>query len=267
MYSLEFTFPVTQGFIAQVCRDSFPVGSMADAEQPDEKQAEGDPPHEAEGLVTPKKKPAAAQVAASPKVVPSPKTAATAKAASEAATKASLPKGKAKCKAKAKAKAPSGIKRPAAAVESTPKKAAKAKAGMKKPAAAGKSSMDWALGIKPAENEENEADEKDAQEEVEEEMMEDPEEEEQQDEEEGDDIDPFEMDQRKKDRSKDNKFKMLLAQKSLPSWIVQAWEKTKSMKTGRTIEQRKLVNQVLDRTANGHLVVNLNKPALQNLQD
>ena len=66
-------------------------------------------------------------------------------------------------------------------------------------------------------------------------------------EEEQDNADFFECDEAKKDRSKDNKFKALLSEGSLPDYVVQAWKKTLSMKKGRTEEQRKIVNQVLDR--------------------
>ena len=65
-------------------------------------------------------------------------------------------------------------------------------------------------------------------------------------EEEQDNADFFECDEAKKDRSKDNKFKALLSEGSLPDYVVQAWKKTLSMKKGRTEEQRKIVNQVLD---------------------
>ena len=74
-------------------------------------------------------------------------------------------------------------------------------------------------------------------------------------EEEQDNADFFECDEAKKDRSKDNKFKALLSEGSLPDYVAQAWKKTLSMKKGRTEEQRKIVNQVLDRTKDGKLMV------------
>ena len=86
-------------------------------------------------------------------------------------------------------------------------------------------------------------------------------------EEEQDNADLFECDEAKKDRSKDNKFKALLSEGSLPDYVAQAWKKTLSMKKGRAKEQRKIVNQVLDRTKDGKLVVNLGKPLFAQMRD
>ena len=65
---------------------------------------------------------------------------------------------------------------------------------------------------------------------------------------ESEELDVFETDQSKKDRSKDFKFKQLLSQRTLPAWIVKAWNETLKLKTGRVAKQREIVNQVLDRT-------------------
>lgn len=70
-----------------------------------------------------------------------------------------------------------------------------------------------------------------------------------------------------KDRSKSNKFMKLLAQGSLPPWLVQAWEGTKQMKTGRSAAQRQIVNDALTRTAHGSLHLDLEKPSLQQHKD
>ena len=90
---------------------------------------------------------------------------------------------------------------------------------------------------------------------------------EEEEEEEQDNADFFECDEAKKDRSKDNKFKALLSEGSLPDYVAQAWKKTLSMKKGRTEEQRKIVNQVLDRTKDGKLMVNLEKPLFAQMRD
>ena len=156
--------------------------------------------------------------------------------------KAKTPKGKkpkAKGKSKPKPKAGS-LKRPAASGETVPKK---------KPAAHG-----WAAGLQEDQEEEAPEVEEDDQENVEEE-------------EELDNADFFECDEAKKDRSKDNKFKALLSEGSLPDYVVQAWKKTLSMKKGRTEEQRKIVNQVLDRTKDGKLMVNLEKPMFAQMRE
>ena len=156
--------------------------------------------------------------------------------------KAKTPKGKkpkAKGKNKPKPKAGS-LKRPAASGETVPKK---------KPAAHG-----WAAGLQEDKEEEAPEVEEDDQENVEEE-------------EEQDNADFFECDEAKKDRSKDNKFKALLSEGSLPDYVVQAWKKTLSMKKGRTEEQRKIVNQVLDRTKDGKLMVNLEKPMFAQMRE
>ena len=133
------------------------------------------------------------------------------------------------------------MKRPAASGETVQPK--------KKPAAQG-----WAAGLQEDQEEEAPEVEEDDQENVEEE-------------EEQDNADFFACDEAKKDRSKDNKFKALLSEGSLPDYVAQAWKKTLSMKKGRAEEQRKIVNQVLDRTKDGKLMVNLEKPLFAQMHE
>ena len=142
-------------------------------------------------------------------------------------------------KPKAKPKANS-LKRPAASGETVQPK--------KKPAAQG-----WAAGLQEDQEEEAPEVEEDDQENVEEEEQ--------------DNADFFERDEAKKDRLKDNKFKPLLSEGSLPGYVAQAWKKTLSMKKGHTEEQRKIVNQVLDRTKDGKLMVNLEKPLFAQMRE
>ena len=58
-----------------------------------------------------------------------------------------------------------------------------------------------------------------------------------------------------------------MSEGSLPDYVAQAWKKTLSMKKGRTEEQRKIVNQVLDRTKDGKLMVNLEKPLFAQMRE
>ena len=66
-----------------------------------------------------------------------------------------------------------------------------------------------------------------------------------------------------KDRRKWAKFKMFLAQKSLPENIVKQWTATLGMKVGKQDAQRKIVNLPLDRK-DGKSALNLTKPFFQN---
>lgn len=209
------------------------------------------------------------KASAKPKAVPSPKA------------PVKKPKSKASpAKAKAKVKNDKVKKRPAAKeksdksdkseaeVEEPPMKrpAAKAKASMKRPAAKSTASgskdvqgPDWASGIQLGEKADagdEEGEELDEEETKTQDAVVETEE-----------LDVFETDQTKKDRSKDFKFKQLLSQGTLPAWIVKAWNETLKLKTGRVAKQREIVNQVLDRTSSGTLVVNLDKPVLSHIKD
>lgn len=141
-----------------------------------------------------------------------------------------------------KKKVPKSLKRPAANKE-------KSGGGSKS------CQPSWAVGVKSVEEKEEKEDKGEGEEEEPMEMDEcvAP--------------DVFESDVTRKDRSKDNKFKALLAAGSLPGWVVQAWKKTESMKVGRVAEQRKLVNSIFDRDNLGRLVVNLSKPVLEEIKD
>ena len=207
-----------------------------------------------------------------------PKTPMKAKAAqkAKASPKAPVKKPKAKAaKAKAKTKVTKASlkKKPAAnkgaktdksedeepPTKVTPKAKAKAKANLKRPAAAGASSSkgapDWASGIQLEKEDETGAEGEEEAPKTMDAVVD------------ADDMEVFETDQAKKDRSKDFKFKQLLAQNSLPAWVVKAWNETLKLKTGRVAKQREIVNQVLDRTSSGTLVVNLDKPVLSHIKD
>lgn len=71
----------------------------------------------------------------------------------------------------------------------------------------------------------------------------------------------------KKDRSKDNKFKQLLSQGSLPKWLEKAWSDTLKLKVGRPAAQRRLVNEALTRTPDGALKVTLDKATFAEFKD
>lgn len=205
-------------------------------------------------MVTPKRAPK--KKVASPKKVPTPKKVMK-KPKSKASPKS---KGKAAVLAKAKPmpkqsalKRPASFKRPASAEPSM--QAGKSNKG--------NSSMAWASKLK-VEVEEEETQKDSEQAEEEEDSGADDEE-----------VDPGagcfdvedEMEQKKKDRSKDAKFKMLLSSNSLPKWAVDAWNDTKKLRTGRPAAQRKLVNQIITRDLKSHqLTLNLSNPALDELK-
>ena len=204
------------------------------------------------------KRPAARKMV-TPKKVPKKKAETPKKVQKKPKSQAS-PKVKDKASALAKAKA-------------TPKKLVFKKPSLKRPAAAepplqaGKSnksssSMAWAHKLKVKEKET----EKNSEEQAEEEEDSGADDQE---------IDPgascFEMEgdqeDKKKDRSKDAKFKMLLASNSLPKWAVDAWNDTKKLRTGRPAAQRKLVNQIITRDLKtSQLSLNLSNPALSELK-
>eukprot|EP00438_Fugacium_kawagutii_P010152 Skav200441 [mRNA] locus=scaffold559:18580:20348:- [translate_table: standard] len=180
-------------------------------------------------------------------------------------------KSKAKAKAKSKTKSGSSLKRPASAKgKATPKKKAKTceppseleekkEADPKKHGSKNKPvpSSSWAQGSKegcvvgdPEEGEE-EKPESDP-------MLET--------------ADPFECKDPKegaarKDRSKDNKFRKLLSQGSLPPWLEKAWNDTLKLKTGRPAAQRKIVNEPLTRSPDGSLQVTLDKATFHEFKD
>lgn len=79
--------------------------------------------------------------------------------------------------------------------------------------------------------------------------------------------DTFEVDEARKDRSKDNKFKQLLLGGNLPDWVKKAWQATLKLTTGRQQKQRELVNKVLERTEDGRLQVNADNPQLETLKE
>lgn len=159
------------------------------------------------------------------------------------------------------AKVPKSKATPKSKGKSAAKKPASAKAVIKKPAMKpeprSKPKATWACGSKSIPKH---ADDMDDEEQAEEEQAED-------DPECEEGGDKFEMCETTKDRSKDFKFKTLLAQGSLPAWLVTAWNKACKMKTGRVAEQRRLVNLCLDRTPGGTLLLNLDKPQLQQTKE
>ena len=134
-----------------------------------------------------------------------------------------------------------------------PASAASSKAAPQKAAASSKpEGPAWATGIQDEKEKEQEGEEEEAK--VEDSVAD------------IEGIDPFETDKRKKDRSKDFKFKQLLSQGSLPPWVVKAWNDSK-LKVGRVAKQREIVNQDLDRTSEGTMVLNLDKPVLSHIKD
>ena len=173
------------------------------------------------------------------------------------------PKGKAKVKALAKGKTKGPKGKPAAAQA---KVKAKASGSKKRPAAfqeeeaPAKKQKTWKDGLADLEEAEQKEDNEKEDEECEEEHGEEEEKEEDQ---------CFDLcvADGKKDKAKDNKFKALLSQGALPKYLMDAWEKTTKMKVGRTAEQRKIVNSVLDRSSDGRLIVNLDKPQFRELQE
>eukprot|EP00435_Cladocopium_sp_Y103_P037694 s1514_g10.t1 len=166
-------------------------------------------------------------------------------AAKSAAKSAAKGKAKAKASPKVEPKASGAmkvLKKPASA-----KPKAVLKTVLKKPAsakAASKGGSSWSVGTKGLEAMQIE-EEKDQEEQAEEEMAEEDEVMEPED--------KFQVDEKTKDRSKDFKFKTLLAQGCLPGWLKTAYTKTLNMKQGRVAEQRRLVNLALDRKPDGAL--------------
>ncbi|CAE7612564.1 unnamed protein product [Symbiodinium microadriaticum] len=69
-----------------------------------------------------------------------------------------------------------------------------------------------------------------------------------------------------KDRSKDYKFKAMYKSGQLPSWLAEEWEKASAMKSGRQERQREIVNNAIDRKADGRLLMNTDKPMFAELQ-
>ena len=69
-----------------------------------------------------------------------------------------------------------------------------------------------------------------------------------------------------KDRSKDFKFKALYKSNQLPTWLAEEWEKASMMKSGRQERQREIVNNAIDRKADGRLLMNTDKPMFAELQ-
>ena len=69
-----------------------------------------------------------------------------------------------------------------------------------------------------------------------------------------------------KDRSKDYKFKAMYKSGQLPTWLAEEWEKASAMKSGRQERQREIVNNAIDRKADGRLLMNTDKPMFAELQ-
>lgn len=68
---------------------------------------------------------------------------------------------------------------------------------------------------------------------------------------------------KKTDRCKKQKFMSMLAGNQLPDFVKKQWESTKTMKTGRTEAQRCIINAAFDRSAQGKLILSLEKPVFQ----
>ena len=73
-------------------------------------------------------------------------------------------------------------------------------------------------------------------------------------------------DERRKDRSKDTKFKNLLKNQCLPAWLADEWRRTPKMKSGRYEAQRMLVNSAIDRGPSGTLTLNPDKIELNKIK-
>ena len=71
----------------------------------------------------------------------------------------------------------------------------------------------------------------------------------------------------KKDRCKNQKFKQMLASNSLPQWVVNVWDRTTRLKTGKSEAQRNLINAIFDRTSVGKLLLSLGKPFFHSLKE
>ena len=113
----------------------------------------------------------------------------------------------------------------------------------------------WQVGLKSNEAESEEKN--DQQEEGEEEVDFDPDE----------PMDEEDQASKAKDRSKNQKFQLLLANRQLPAFILAEWEKTKNMKVGRIDRQRNIINSIFDRTEAGKLMMNLEKPIFKSMQE
>ena len=74
------------------------------------------------------------------------------------------------------------------------------------------------------------------------------------------------LDERRKDRSKDTKFKNLLKNQCLPGWLADEWHRTSKMKSGRYEAQRMLVNAAIDRDPSGKLMLNPDKIELNKIK-
>ena len=210
--------------------------------------------HENEDLLV------ASQEKGLPAETPSMKKPATAKPKAKGKAKGK-PKGKSKAKAKSgsnkgknkKVKDGDGdkptLKRPAASEKAEPKKA-EPKKGQ---GSGSKGCSSWAKAL---DKEEETSDEQPEEEEMEHDPY---------------DTD-FAMDQgeeseaNKKDRSKDAKFKRLLAQHQLPSWLEEAYNATLTMKSGRTEKQREIVNAAFD-SSGGKLVLSTEKPLFKEMKE
>ena len=161
------------------------------------------------------------------------------KVAKAAAKKAAQAKPKAKPKAAAKAKGSATPKRKQKSdnedLETNPKAAAKAK-GSPKPVPKKKGNAKdairaWSKGLDEREDSDNPGD-----------------------------------DDGRKDRSNDFKFQKMLAEKSLPEFVVEEWEKSEKMKTGRQEVQRKLINKLFQKR-NGKIVMSLDDEYFETLKD
>ena len=73
--------------------------------------------------------------------------------------------------------------------------------------------------------------------------------------------------EKSKDRCKNQKFLKLLANKQLPTFIMDEWQRTKDMKVGRTDRQRQIINAIFDRTASGRLMLSLDKPIFNSMKE
>ena len=69
--------------------------------------------------------------------------------------------------------------------------------------------------------------------------------------------------EKKTDRSKKQKFMQMLGGNQLPEFVKKQWESTKALKTGRVEAQRGIINAAFDRSCQGKLILNLEKPVFQ----
>lgn len=164
------------------------------------------------------------------------------------------PPAESKASAKKKSKKPPTLKKPAAVIKNPTLKKPAAQENKTGKQGSGKTVPpkveDWEKGIEPmeldltAEQGEEEALQED-----------DPVHE----------VDFFETNSEKKDRVKDAKFKKMYDNGDLPDYLMKAWDKTLTMKVGRTSKQRELVNSCFDRMGGG-LQLNLDKPLFKQYQ-